>query len=159
MRLLTALLLFFTPLSHATESDVISHFLDGFHQAAAESDFDGYFSHFSADATFLGTDASERWGVEQFKQYAKPAFDKGDGWSYVNLERNIVIGQGGKIAWFDEIMFSTGLGKCRGTGVLIHHDGRWQLATYSLTMLIPNDIAYDVARQAIEADKIPESSG
>ena len=44
MRLLAIFLLFITPLSHATESDDISHLLDGFHQAAAESDFDGYFS-------------------------------------------------------------------------------------------------------------------
>lgn len=153
MRLLTVLLLFFTPLAYSAESDDISHFLDGFHQAAAESDFDVYFSHFTADSTFLGTDASERWSVEQFKQYAKPAFDQGKGWSYKNLERNIVIAAGGDIAWFDEIMFNEGLGKCRGTGVLINHDGQWKLATYSLTMLIPNDIAYGVGEQSRAADE------
>jgi hypothetical protein len=153
MRLLTAILLFFTSLTYAAERDDISHFLDGFHQAAAESDFDGYFSRFTVDGTFLGTDASERWSVEQFKQYAKPAFDKGKGWSYENLERNVVIATGGKIAWFDEIMFNQGLGKCRGTGVLIKRDGQWKLATYSLTMLIPNDIAYDVGKRSRETDE------
>jgi hypothetical protein len=152
MRFLTAFLLFFTPLSYAAESENISHFLDGFHQAAAESDFDGYFSHFAADGTFLGTDASERWSVEQFKQYAKPAFDKGKGWRYEKLERNIVIAPSGEIAWFDEIMFNQGLGKCRGTGVLINSDGQWKLATYSLTMLVPNDIAYDVAKRSSVAE-------
>jgi ketosteroid isomerase-like protein len=95
MRLLTAFLLFFTPLSYAAERDEVSHFLDGFHQAVAESDFNGYYSRFTADATFLGTDVSERWSVEQFKQYAKPAFDEGKGWSYQNLERNIVIAASG----------------------------------------------------------------
>ena len=153
MRLLIALLLFITPLSYATERDDISHFLDGFHQAAAESDFDSYFSRFTADATFLGTDASERWSVEQFKQYAKPAFDEGKGWSYENLERNIVIADDNEIAWFDEIMFNKTLGKCRGTGVLIKHDGQWKLATYSLAMLIPNDIAYDIGKRTIETDE------
>ena len=151
MRLLTAFLLFFTPLCYASESDDISHFLDGFHQAAAESDFNGYFSRFAVDATFLGTDASERWSIEQFKEYAKPVFSKGKGWLYENLERNIVIAPGGEIAWFDEIMFNEGLGKCRGTGVLTNIAGQWKLATYSLTMLIPNDIAYDVGKRSQEA--------
>jgi ketosteroid isomerase-like protein len=153
MRLLAVFILFFTPLSYATQSDDISHFLDGFHQAAAKSNFDDYFSHFTADATFLGTDVSERWSVEQFKQYAKPAFDKGKGWSYKNLERNIVIAESGEIAWFDEVMFNEGLGKCRGTGVLMNIDGHWKLTTYSLTMLIPNDIAYGVGKQSREADE------
>jgi len=152
MRLLMTFLLFFTPLSYASESDEISQFLDGFHRAAAESDFEDYFSRFTADGTFLGTDASERWSVEQFKQYAKPAFDQGKGWSYENLERNIVIADDGGIAWFDEIMFNNSLGKCRGTGVLIKQDGQWKLATYSLAMLIPNDIAYDVAKRTQQSD-------
>jgi hypothetical protein len=94
--------------------------------------------------------------VDQFKQYAKPSFDKGKGWSYKNLERNIVIAEGGEIAWFDEIMFNEGMGKCRGTGVLVNNDGQWKLTTYSLTMLIPNDIAYGVGKQSREAD---EASG
>jgi ketosteroid isomerase-like protein len=153
MRLLFAVLFLFTPLAQAGESDQISELLDGFHQAAAESDFDTYFANFTADATFLGTDASERWSVEEFKQYAKPAFEQGKGWSYENLDRNIVVAANQEMAWFDEIMFSTGLGKCRGTGVLVKQEGQWKLATYSLTMLIPNDIAYGVGEQSRMADE------
>lgn len=153
MRLLVAILLLISPLTFATERDDISLFLDGFHQAAAESDFERYFSSFTADGIFLGTDASERWNVEQFKQYAKPAFDEGKGWSYENLERNIDIAASGETAWFDEIMFNQRLGKCRGTGVLIKHDGEWKLASYSLAMLIPNDIAYGVGERSREADE------
>lgn len=153
MRLLAAILLLVSPLTYATETDDISHFLDAFHEAAAESDFEGYFSSFTSNGIFLGTDASERWNVEQFKQYAKPAFDQGKGWSYENLERNVVIADSGETAWFDEIMFNKVLGKCRGTGVLIKHDGQWKLASYSLAMLIPNDIAYSVGERSRKVDE------
>ena len=92
--------------------------------------------------------------MEEFKQYAKPAFDKSEGWRYENRERNIVIAAGGETAWFDEIMFNQVLGRCRGTGVLTRHDGDWKLATYSLTMLIPNAIAFGVGEQSQQLDAV-----
>ena len=72
MRLIIGLFLFFTPYIYADDQQDIDALLDGFHQAAANSDFDDYFSRFTDDGMFLGTDASERWTVEQFQQYAKP---------------------------------------------------------------------------------------
>ena len=50
MRFLAPPLFLITPLTYAAESDDISHFLEGFRQAAAESDLDAYISHFSPDA-------------------------------------------------------------------------------------------------------------
>ena len=66
----------------ADDRQAIHALIDGFHSAAANSDFDDYFSRFSDRAFFLGTDASERWSVEEFKAYAKPAFDAGRGWRW-----------------------------------------------------------------------------
>ena len=37
--------------------------LDDWHAAAAASDEARYFDHFADDGVFLGTDATERWGV------------------------------------------------------------------------------------------------
>jgi hypothetical protein len=37
---------------------------------------------FAPDGIFIGTDATERWTVAEFKAYAKPHFDKGRGWTY-----------------------------------------------------------------------------
>ena len=37
--------------------------------------------------------------------------------------------------------------------ILINQDGQWKLATYSLTLLIPNDIAHGVGKQSREADE------
>ena len=41
--------------------------LDGLHESAAASNMDRYFGHYTENAVFLGTDASERWALEEFK--------------------------------------------------------------------------------------------
>ncbi len=138
--------------SHADETKEINQLLDGFHAAAAASDFDDYFSRFSAEAYFLGTDASERWSVDEFKAYARPVFNAGKGWRYEVLSRNLERHPGSKLVWFDEILMNERLGRCRGTGVVIREGGVWKIAHYSLTLLIPNDIAYDVGQQSMKAD-------
>ena len=55
--------------------------LDGLHQDAHEGNFQSYFNRYSSDAIFLGTDKAERWTIEEFKAYAKPAFEDGHGWT------------------------------------------------------------------------------
>ena len=77
--------------------------LDGLHQDAHEGKLESYFDRYSSDAVFLGTDKTERWTIEEFKSYAKPAFSDGHGWTYVVVERNW---EGdGNTRWFDEIFF------------------------------------------------------
>ena len=101
---------------------------------------------------FLGTDKTERWTIEEFKAYAKPAFADGHGWTYTVVERNW---EGdGNTRWFDEILFNEKLGNCRGTGVVQLINGEWKIAHYALTMLVPNAIAAKVGLQTQEADLI-----
>ena len=152
MRLLTLLLFILNSSAHATDDTAIHQLLDGFHLAATNSDYDDYFSRFSQDGVFLGTDAAERWSLEEFKEYAKPAFDGGRGWTYEVMERNIVLGETRNPAWFDEVLFKERLGRCRCTGVVIKSDNDWKVAYYSLTLLIPNEIAVDIGQQTIEQD-------
>ena len=47
-----------------------------------------YFDRYSSDAVFLGTDKTERWTIEEFKNYAKTAFADGHGWTYKVIDRN-----------------------------------------------------------------------
>lgn len=125
--------------------------LDGLHRDAHEGNFKPYFDRFSADAVFLGTDKNERWTIEEFKAYAKPAFADGHGWTYALVERNW---EGvGDIRWFDEILFNEKLGHCRGTGVVHLINGEWKIVHYALTMLVPNEIALKIGSQTIQADK------
>ena len=125
--------------------------LDGLHRDAHEGNFQTYFARFIPDAIFLGTDKTERWTIEEFKTYAKPAFADGHGWTYRVIERNWE--GGGDVRWFDEILFNEKLGHCRGTGVVKLIDNEWKIAHYSLTMLVPNSIAANVGVQSQKADK------
>jgi hypothetical protein len=137
----------------------VDELLDGFHQAAAESNFDDYFRRFADDAYFLGTDAGERWSVAEFRAYAKPAFMQGRGWKYDVVQRNIETSVGLQLFWFDEILFNEKLGRCRGTGVIVREEGEWKIAHYSLSMLVPNEIAATVAIQTKKVDAGSEPDG
>jgi len=152
MRRILMLFIVWLPVAQGSEQASINNLLDGFHAAAARSDFDGYFSHFTKDAYFLGTDAAERWSVDEFKTYAKPAFDRGQGWTYEVRARNLEGTPGTNVVWFDEILMNSRLGRCRGTGVVVREEGAWRIAHYSLTMLIPNEIAVEVGEQSMQAD-------
>ena len=124
--------------------------LNGLHQDAHEGNYETYFERYTSDAVFLGTDKTERWTIQKFKEYAKPAFADGHGWTYEVVERNWE--GSGDTRWFDEILFNEKYGHCRGTGVVELINGEWKIAHYSLTLLIPNDIAAEVGSLTIEAD-------
>ena len=125
--------------------------LNGLHLDAHKGNFESYFDRYSTDAVFLGTDKTERWTIEEFKAYAKPAFSDGHGWTYEVIERNW---EGdGNTRWFDEILLNEKLGHCRGTGVVELINGEWKISHYALTMLVPNSIAAKVGALTLEADK------
>jgi hypothetical protein len=144
--------IFSTPFAKGNDQLVVlDALLDGLHQDAHEANFEAYFARYTSDAIFLGTDKTERWTIKEFKDYAKPAFADGHGWTYTVVERNWK-GEG-NTRWFDEILFNEKLGHCRGTGVVRLNDGEWQIAHYALTMLVPNAIASDIGMQTQEAEK------
>ena len=120
--------------------------LDDFHRAAADGDFERYFGHFAADAVFLGTDAGERWTVEEFEAYARPYFGPGRGWTYRPRDRSVSFTPDGATAFFDELLDNDDLGVARGSGVLVREDGHWKVAQYNLSIPIPNERAADVVR-------------
>lgn len=134
----------------------VDEVLDDWHFAAAEADFDRYFNHFASDsAIFMGTDATERWTVTEFKDYAKPHFDEGDAWDFTPVERHIYVSDDSRTAWFDESLDTPNLGPARGSGVLTLQNDKWKIAHYNLTIPIPNAIADTVVKQvdeALEAD-------
>lgn len=126
----------------------VAEVLDALHRLASVGDFEAYFDLYTPDAIFMGTDATERWSMEDFKGYARPAFADGSGWTYEPTERHIYLAPGGRAAWFDERLQNASFGETRGTGVLVlGDDGRWRITQYNLTIPIPNDLARDfVAR-------------
>jgi ketosteroid isomerase-like protein len=132
------------PESTADDVRAIGLVLDDFHQAAAAGDFERYFGHFAPDAVFLGTDATERWTVEEFREYARPRFASGGGWTYRPRDRTITLIPGARTAFFDELLDNDGLGETRGSGVLVFEAERWKVAQYNLSIPIPNELAREI---------------
>ena len=120
---------------------LIDGVLDSLHQAASDADGEDYFDLFADGAIFMGTDATERWSIEEFRAYAEPYFSQGRGWTYTKTERHIYVAASGETAWFDEMLSNEKYGTCRGTGVLLLIDGVWKFSQYNLTIPIPNDLA------------------
>lgn len=129
---------------HASDNTQIDNVLNELHESAANADMNAYFSLYADDAVFIGTDASETWTLEDFKQYASPVFSSGKGWTYTPVERQITVSNSAQTAWFVEMLHSETYGTTRGTGVLVKADGKWKIAQYHLTIPIPNAIAKDV---------------
>ncbi len=136
----------------------VAKVLDTIHEAAANAEFDRYFAQFAADGIFIGTDATERWTIDQFKAYAKPIFDKGKGkggWTYTVRSRNVDLFPDGQAAWFDEVLDNAKYGECRGTGVLRKVGAKWVICQYHLTVPVPNPLLERVAKM-IKAEKDKE---
>ena len=104
-KLIILFLLLTTPLIKADDQLAeLDALLDGLHLDAHEANFETYFARYSSDAIFLGTDKTERWTIKEFKEYAKPAFADGHGWTYTVVDRNWE----GEVTtrWADEILFN-----------------------------------------------------
>ena len=128
---------------HGGAEKAIDGVLSSFHQAASDANGELYFSLFADEAIFMGTDATERWTVTEFKAFAEPYFSKGRGWTYTKTERHVYVAEDGKTAWFDEMLRNEKYGTCRGTGVLALTDEGWRIAQYHLTFPIPNELSAD----------------
>ena len=129
--------------------------LDDWHDAAAQADFERYFGHFAEDGIFLGTDATERWTVAEFRDYARPHFEAGRAWTFRATRREVIFASDGGLAWFDEDLETENLGPARGSGVLVRSaGGRWRIAHYNLTVTVPNERFREV-RELLEAEAAP----
>ena len=135
--------------------EAIEGVLNSFHQAASDADGDLYFSLFAEGAVFMGTDAAERWNVEEFKAFAEPFFSEGRGWTYTKTQRHILVSTTGVTAWFDELLWNDTYGTCRGTGVLIRTEDGWRISQYNLTIPIPNDLTREFTARIKEFEKTP----
>lgn len=112
--------------------------LERWHKAAAEANFEDYFSLMTDDAIFIGTDATENWNLEEFKEFSRPYFEAGKAWSFKAIERNIYLKENRRLAWFDELL-DTHMGICRGSGVMAKDNGKWKVQHYVLSITIPNE--------------------
>ena len=119
-------------------------FLDDWHKAAGEADFDAYFNAIAQNGFYVGTDEREVWTKEQFAAFSKPFFDKGRAWDFTPKERTMVVSPTENYVWFNETL-DTWMGVCRGSGVLSYteEDG-FKIQQYVLSLTVPNPKMRDV---------------
>jgi hypothetical protein len=130
-----------------TPAQRVGMVLDDWHKAAGNADEARYFGYFAPNGVFMGTDATERWTVAEFRQWAKPHFDAKKAWNFTPRSRHIDVSADGKTAWFDEILDTPNLGLCRGSGVLVLLGGEWKIAQYNLSVPIPNALVEGIVKQ------------
>ena len=137
------------PAPRSADERAIDALLDNFNAAAARADGAAYFASFTPNAVFVGTDASERWTLDQFRAFAEPYFAQGKGWTYTPASRTITFADlpCHCVAWFEENLDSASYGTTRGTGMVVKGEGGWKIGQYVLTIPIPNDIARDVVAE------------
>ncbi len=135
----------------------IGALLDQWHAAAGRADEEAYFSRLSDDSIFLGTDAGERWDKPAFRAFAHPHFAKGKAWSFRAVRRDVILSAEGNSGWFDEDLTTPNLGPARGSGVVVHRDGRWLIAHYNLTITVPNE-RFDEVKELLESPPRPPVS-
>jgi len=116
------------------------------HFAAQFGMFDNYFDAMTDDAVFMGTDATERWTKSEFMDYAREPFSDNHGWTYKPSDQHVGFSDDRQTAWIDEILTHKSYGTLRGTGVLVKVGDDWKIAHYSLTFLVPNDLASEVVK-------------
>ncbi len=137
--------LFVCSFCFAQQNTEIDTMLQKWHKAAADADFESYFSHMTKDAIFIGTDPTENWNYSDFKAFSKPYFDKGKAWSFSTLKRNVFAEKDANIAWFDELL-DTQMGICRGSGVVYKTAEGWKVKHYVLSIAIPNDNVKEITK-------------
>jgi hypothetical protein len=133
--------------SAQTPQQQVAAVLDDWHQAASVADEARYFGYFAPNGVFMGTDATERWTVAEFREWAKPQFKRKSAWSFKPRDRHIELSADRRTAWFDEMLDTPNLGLCRGSGVLVLTGGKWRIAQYNLSVPIPNALVGGIVRQ------------
>ena len=142
------LFIYITVLLSNNEKTHINKVLDDLHNYASKADGTNYFKLFDSEAVFFGTDATERWHINEFKDYALKRFETGTGWTYKPISRNIYINE--NTAWFDEELSNEKYGVFRGTGVLIRQNDKWLISQYNLLLPIPNNLLKKYSKEIID---------
>ena len=129
---------------------LIDSMINQWHHAAAIADEKTFFGSMTEDGIYIGTDATERWLRDELAAWSKKYFDRETAWSFIPLSRNVTIGPGGQIAWFDELL-DTWMGVCRSTGIVVKTDEGWKIRHYQLSITVPNE-KIDVFKKLIGKD-------
>jgi uncharacterized protein (DUF1684 family)/lysophospholipase L1-like esterase len=126
---------------------IYDDFINQWHLAAATADSATYFGAFFNNASiFQGTDGSEYWTAEEFRNWAAPYFRRKSAWTFEAFERHWY--SQGNTMWFNERLNSPHMGKCRGVGVVRMTSSGPKIDHYSLSFEVPNQVVNNLVALA-----------
>ena len=130
------------PIPEAAFRDRVNAFVDEWHQDAAHAR-PAFFDKIAADGIYIGTDKTERWTKEVFREWAKPAFARPTAWAFTPLHRNLRFTPDRTVIWFDEQVRSA-MGILQATGVMRPTATRFEMVHYQLSIAVPNDLLPEI---------------
>jgi len=116
----------------------VAAFIDGWHDDAAHAR-SSYFDKMAPEGVYIGTDKTEYWQREQFRQWAKPYFARGKAWAFTATKRNIYFSPDKNLVWWDE-QLATEMGICQASGVLKRDATGLHILHYQLSLAVPNEV-------------------
>jgi hypothetical protein len=114
-------------------------FVDEWHDDAAHARLE-YFDKIASDGVYIGTDKTERWTRDEFREWARPYFERPSAWAFRVLHRHVAFCADRSIAWFDEQLASR-MGTLQASGVIrVRADGGFEIVHYQLSIAVPNEV-------------------
>jgi len=160
--LILACCLLLSGLVHAAAADPVltqqvNAFVDGWHDDAAHARM-RYFDKMAPDGVYIGTDRSELWQRDAFREWGRKYFEgKTAAWVFHATRRNVYAAPDGALIWFDELLDTENMGHCMASGVIRRTAAGFEIVHYQLSLAVPNEVAkrvIDVVKAA-EAAPVP----
>lgn len=158
--LILACCLLFAGLAHAATADPaltqqVNTFVDGWHDDAAHARM-RYFDKMAPDGVYIGTDRSELWQRDAFREWGRKYFEgKGAAWVFHPTRRNVYTAPDGALIWFDELLDTENMGHCMASGVIRRTQTGFEIVHYQLSLAVPNGVAKGVIDLVKAAEGAP----
>ena len=130
----------------------VNAFVDEWHDDAANARL-AYFDKMARDGVYIGTDRTELWHRDEFKAWAKKAFERKSAWSFKATRRNVYASSDKSLIWFDELLDTPNMGPCMASGVIRKTAKGFEIVHYQLSMAVPNEVADQVTKLIGEHSK------
>ncbi|WP_208296285.1 nuclear transport factor 2 family protein [Telluria antibiotica] len=146
--LILACCLFLAQLAHAATDPVlvqqVNAFVDGWHDDAAHARM-RYFDKMAPDGVYIGTDRSELWRRDAFREWGRKYFEgRQAAWVFHPTRRNVYATPDGTVIWFDELLDTENMGHCMASGVIRRTEAGFEIVHYQLSLAVPNEVAKQV---------------
>jgi hypothetical protein len=113
-----------------------------------------YFDKMAPDGVYIGTDRSELWQRDAFREWGRKYFEgKQAAWVFHPTRRNVYATPDGALIWFDELLDTENMGHCMASGVIRRTAAGFEIVHYQLSLAVPNE----AAKQVIAVVKTAES--